>query len=58
MITGRCEFYVSGCRNIVVVTAGNSHTVGLKADGTVVAVGHNDQGQCNTGSWRGIGPRS
>jgi len=28
----------------------------LKTDGTVVAVGKNKEGQCNTGSWRGIGP--
>jgi len=34
---------VSGC-----------HTVGLRADGTVVAVGSNDKGLCNTGGWRGI----
>jgi hypothetical protein len=28
--------------------------VGLKSDGTVVAVGYNDQGQCDVGNWRGI----
>jgi len=28
----------------------NGHTVGLKSDGTVVAVGENENGQCNTGS--------
>ena len=28
--------------------------MGLKADGTVVAVGHNKYGQCNVSSWRGI----
>ena len=31
------------------------HTVGLKMDGTVIAVGSNDEGQCNTGSWRDVG---
>jgi len=31
-----------------------SHTVGLKADGKVVAVGSNDSGQCNTQQWRDI----
>ena len=30
------------------------HTVGVKADGTVVAVGDNDYGQCEVGSWRDI----
>ena len=33
------------------VSAGDSHTVGLKSDGTVVAVGDNDSGQCNVGGW-------
>lgn len=28
------------------VAAGYLHTVGLKSDGTVVAVGHNEYGQC------------
>ena len=36
------------------VAAGGSHTVGLKADGTVVAVGSNSDGQCNVGSWTNI----
>jgi hypothetical protein len=33
------------------VSAGSHHTVGLKTDGTVVAVGHNYSGQCNVSSW-------
>ena len=36
------------------VSAGSSHTVGLKADGTVVAAGGNEKGQCNVGNWRDI----
>ena len=36
------------------IAAGDSFTVGLKADGTVVAVGYNKHGQCDTGSWRDI----
>ena len=36
------------------VSAGSSHTLGLKADGTVVAVGDNDSGQCRVGSWKDI----
>lgn len=36
------------------ISAGNSHTVGLKSDGTVVAVGENEDGQCNTHSWQNI----
>ena len=30
------------------------HTVGLKSDGTVVAVGNNSHGQLDVGSWSGI----
>ena len=30
------------------------HTVGLKTDGTVVAVGHNEYGQCNVSGWTDI----
>ena len=36
------------------VSAGTKHTVGLKSDGTVVAVGSNDCGQCNVGGWTDI----
>ena len=36
------------------VGAGDSHTVGLRADGTVVAVGENTFGQCNVSSWTDI----
>jgi len=40
--------------NIPQVAAGWYHTVGLKTDGTVVAVGYNYYGQCNIGNWRNI----
>ena len=36
------------------VSAGGYHTVGLRSDGTVVAVGYNTYGQCNVGGWTGI----
>jgi hypothetical protein len=36
------------------VAGGGFHTVGLKSDGTVVAVGRNDDGQCDVGGWTGI----
>ena len=36
------------------VAAGEGHTVGLRSDGTVVALGDNDYGQCNVGDWRDI----
>jgi Regulator of chromosome condensation (RCC1) repeat len=37
------------------VSRGFYHTVGLKADGTVVATGENLYGQCNVNKWR-LGP--
>lgn len=36
------------------IAAGSSHTIGLKADGTVAAVGWNAHGQCNVSDWRDI----
>ena len=44
---------VEGWRNIVAIAAGD-HTVGLKADGTVVAVGDNGSGQCGVSNWTHI----
>jgi len=45
---------VGSWTEIVQVAAGSCHTVGLKLDGTVVAVGRNDWQQCNVGNWTGI----
>jgi alpha-tubulin suppressor-like RCC1 family protein len=40
---------------IPMVAAGHHHTVGLKYDGTVIAVGWNDYGQCDdVGGWTDI----
>ena len=39
---------------IVAVAAGWSHTVGLRANGTVVAVGDNENGQCDVSNWTDI----
>ena len=36
------------------ISAGYDHTVGLKADGTVVAVGDNEYGQCDVSGWQNI----
>jgi len=33
------------------VAAGGYHTVGLQSNGTVVAVGNNESGQCDVGEW-------
>jgi len=36
------------------VAGGGLHTVGLKADGTVVAVGYNEYSECLVGSWTDV----
>lgn len=36
------------------IFAGDSHTVGLKANGTVVAVGNSNQNRCNVAGWTNI----
>ncbi len=36
------------------VTAGLHHSVALKMDGTVIAVGENGEGQCNVAGWNNI----
>jgi alpha-tubulin suppressor-like RCC1 family protein len=36
------------------IAAGYRHTVGLKSDGTVVAEGDNEHGQCDVSGWSGI----
>jgi len=51
---GGGQLEVGGWTNIAQVAAGWGHTVGLKSDGTVIAVGGNPSGQCNVGGWTGI----
>lgn len=40
--------------NIVQFCTSEGHLVGLKKDGTVVAVGSNDHGECNVSNWTNI----
>ena len=47
--TGQCD--VSSWTDLVAVSAGDVHTVGLRADGTAVATGLNDDGQCDVSGW-------
>jgi len=39
---------------VVAIAAGGNHTVGLRADGTVVATGSNSHGQLDVDGWRDI----
>lgn len=43
---------ISDWRDIVAVSVGSYHIVGLKSDGTVIAVGDNKNGQCNVSDWK------
>ena len=45
---------MSGWRDIAAITVTVVHTVGLKSDGTVVATGKNEDGQCDVSGWRNI----
>ena len=44
---------MSRWRDLVEISADN-HVIGLKSDGTVVAVGANDHGECSVSDWREI----
>jgi len=46
--------YIDDGTVIPMVSAGGYHTVGLKSDSTVVAVGDNARGQCNVTEWNSI----
>ena len=45
---------VSSWKNIIAIAAGEEHLVGLQQDGTVIATGKNDHGQCQTEEWTDI----
>ncbi len=48
-------FYgVNDWNDIISISGGKDHAVGLKKDGSVVACGKNDHGQCLVDSWRDI----
>lgn len=49
---GQCG--IDSWENILSISAGGYYSLGLQADGTVVAVGDNSDGQCNIKSWTGI----
>jgi len=48
------EGFIDILQKQVCISASSILTVGLKTDGTVVAVGNNDKGQCNVSGWRDI----
>ena len=50
----RGQGHVSGWQDVVAISAGREHTVGLKTNGTVIAKGSNDKGQCGVSYWQDI----
>ncbi len=53
-ITYDISYDVSQWRNIVAVSGGGYHVVGLKSDGTVVAAGDTYYSGCDVGAWRDV----
>lgn len=51
---GHLKFDFSDWDSISSVAVGAKHIVGLKSDGTVVATGANDDGQCDVSGWKNI----
>ena len=51
---GQGQHNVEDWRGIISISTGAGHIVGLKEDGTVIAVGRNSEGQCNVDSWQDI----
>lgn len=48
------ELDVSAWYDIAAIECGNNHVVGLKSDGTVIASGSNNNGQCNVMGWNNV----
>ena len=54
MVSAGTTYNVSGWKNIVAISAGGGCSLGLKSDGTVVAVGSNYFGECDVSQWEDI----
>lgn len=48
------QLSVDNWKNIVAIDSGASYVVGLTQNGTVVACGNNNNGQCNVSDWKDI----
>ncbi|WP_082989506.1 hypothetical protein [Christensenella intestinihominis] len=51
---GMDKYKTDGWKDIRQITAGGTHTAGLRKDGTVVAAGDNRYGQCDVGNWKDV----
>lgn len=56
LIIGEDEgcFDIYDWQDIIAISSGESHIIGLKSDGTVVAEGDNSRGQCDVFEWNNI----
>lgn len=45
---------VSGWENVISVSVGDKHAIGLKNDGTVLSTGYSIDGRCDVSSWNNI----
>lgn len=51
---GDCDYSIDHWSNIVLVSAGKNHIVGLSKEGNVVAAGDDSYGQCSVSLWTSI----
>lgn len=51
---GESKVLIRQWHDIIAISACGYHYTGLKADGSVVSVGMNDDGECNTNDWKDI----
>ena len=49
----KCIYKINNT-NYKSISAGGYHTIGLKSNGTVIACGNNDNGQCDVSKWKDI----
>ena len=50
----RCRALWKELQQHNIIAASNAHTVGLCADGTVIAAGPNEDGECNVSEWENV----
>lgn len=48
------QFSVGSWRDIVFISAGDTHVAGIRKDGTAVAKGENTDGRCDISHWRNL----
>ncbi len=44
-------------KDLIFITGGNTHTIGIQPDGTILVKGANTYGECDIPNWKYVGPR-